>query len=465
MINERLDATLKALEQDMLDTLRAWLRVPSVKGDAAPGAPFGQDVRRSLDMALADGKRLGFAARDIDGYACDMEMGAGEEIIGILAHLDVVPAGDGWRHAPFGAEIEGGKLYGRGVTDDKGPAVAALFAMKAVLNAGIPLKKRVRLVLGCDEESGWKDMDYYRQKIGLPAVGFSPDACYPLINTEKGIEHCYLRAQLPPEGTAAFPVYRVRAGQRPNVIPGTAQAEIGGDIARIRATMADFSAQSGWPITVDGLPGGRALLTCTGVTGHASMPELGRNAAAGLLLALDSLGAGGGSRPALALLAQALGRDSDGSGLGIAGGDVVSGPLTLNLGILDLAEGVCTATLDIRYPVMFSPEQLTKFIALRLAPAGFTVTHGDGQPPHHVPESAPVVQTLLRVYSELTGEPAKPLAIGGGTFARAMGQAVAFGCTFPGQDELAHQADEYMSLVDLSRNARIFAYAIVALAG
>ena len=165
--NPKLDAALAALESDMIETLQRWIRIPSVRADkSADNAPFGAEVRRALDVAMEDIRRIGFVPRDIDGYCCDAEIGEGDETIAVLAHLDVVPEGDGWDHDPYGAEIVDGRMYGRGVNDDKGPGVAAMFAMKAIVDAGIPLRRRCRLILGCDEECGMQDLKYYEEKIG-----------------------------------------------------------------------------------------------------------------------------------------------------------------------------------------------------------------------------------------------------------------------------------------------------------
>lgn len=460
-----LDQAVEALAPDMLNTLKGWLRIPSLKADAAPGAPFGPDIRRMLDLALTDAQRLGFSPRNVDGYAADLEIGEGEETIAILAHLDVVPAGDGWSNPPFDPIVRDGKLYARGTSDDKGPALCALFAMKAVQDAGIRLKKRVRLVLGCDEESGWACMAYYKKKIGLPKVGFSPDACYPLINTEKGICHLTLHADLPEEGISTYPIYRLRAGERPNVIPSVAEAELGGDFAALQEEVAAFSQRTGYPIRAEQLSNGHTRVVVEGVGGHASMPEHGQNAAAHLLQLLHAVEAGGGCHALIELLAQVIGGDTDGTGFGIAGSDAVSGALTINLGILDLGDGHCSASLDIRHPVMFSAEQIVRTVEMRVAPANMTVMRGHCQPPHHVPETSAIVQTLLSVYHHVTGLPPATLAIGGGTYARTMEEAVAFGCTFPGDEDLAHQADENIAVDHLALNARIIAHAIVALAG
>lgn len=463
---EALSKAVEARYEDMVETLQRWIRIPSVKGEPAPGAPFGPQVREMLDAALADGRRLGLPVRDVDGYAGDFEIGEGEETVAILTHLDVVPAGDGWQGDPFGAQIEGGRLYGRGTCDNKGPSVAALFALRAVLDAGIPLGKKARLIFGCDEESGWEDMAYYREHIGMPPVGFSPDAEYPLINTEKGICHLHLRAQMPMEQQAAHPLYAIRSGERGNVIPGIATAEVGGDSGTLQAAAQRFA--DGHPVEVSLSEGqqGRACITVTGATGHAAFPEGGVNAASYLLRLLAEAGVGGvKTAPMIQTLAETAGGPFDGSGFGINGADGVSGPLTMNLGILGYDGAAWEMVLDIRYPVFFDGDQIRRFIEGRLSPMGFVLTPGHCQPPHHVPEDRPVVTELLSVYRMMTGDPGAPKAIGGGTYARALREGVAFGAGFPDEEELAHQAGENLRLDRLLLNAKIFAHAIVALCG
>ena len=178
---------IDSYRDDFTKMLQRWVRIPSVKSEAEDGAPFGREIRNMLDTAMEDARKLGFAVRDFDGYACDITLGEAEEKIAVLGHLDVVPVGDGWTKPPFEALIENGRMYGRGTNDDKGPVLASLFAMKAIQEAGIPLKKSIRLILGCDEESDWEDMAYYGAHEQIPDMGFSPDAMFPLINTEKGM--------------------------------------------------------------------------------------------------------------------------------------------------------------------------------------------------------------------------------------------------------------------------------------
>ncbi len=453
----KLDQIVESLREPLIQTLQKWVRIDSVKGEPAKGAPFGQAVRQMLDVALLDCKELGFEVRDIDGYAGDAQMGQGEDVLGILAHLDIVPAGDGWKTDPFGADLIDGRIYGRGTNDDKGPAVAALYAMKAVQLAGIKLQKRVRLILGCDEESGMEDMKYYQEHADMPSTGFSPDACFPVINTEKGLYHLKLQGPAAKDG---LKVMRIEAGQRPNVIPGLAEAYVAGDADTVRKA-EEFAKTAGYPVTAERLPDGLVKIAAQGVAGHAAMPEMAKNAIGRLLKALEYLGVQG----PLNRLAQVIGLEYDGTSLNIAVSDKLSGALTLNLGILRADEQTVEATIDIRYPVMASPEAILKAISAAVHPAGLTVLESAFKRPHHVPESSVLVQSLLDAYYEVTGRPRQVIAIGGGTYARCLKEGVAFGSLFPEDEELAHQAGEYMSIDGLMANVKIFTRAIVKLAG
>ena len=452
--NAKLDAALEALRGDMIETLQRWIRVPSVRAErSADNAPFGAEVRRALDVAMADIARLGMNPRDIDGYCCDAEIGEGEDVLAVLAHLDVVPEGDGWDYDPYGGEIVNGRMYGRGTGDDKGPGAAALFAMKAIVDAGIPLKKRCRLILGCDEECGMQDLAYYEEKIGLPDMGFSPDAEFPLINTEKGITSLLLHAPMTDER-----IVSIACGTRANVVPGTATAIVKGDWREAAAEA--FIVEDEDCAIETALEGDCTKITVTGVPAQASTPEQGQNAGKMLLAVLEGMGVGG---EPVRLLVEACCEGDEGVNLGIAGRDEVSGRLTINLGLLSVKDGEISITYDCRYPVFYNALRLRETVAKRLAPAGFVLEPGRISEPHHVPESSELVTKLMGVYNEITGTQAKPFAIGGGTYARHLKEGVAFGMMFPGEPELAHQANESIDIENFVRAARIYAYSIVAL--
>ncbi len=453
-MEKRVYDLIDSYQDDFVHTLRRWVQVPSVKAEAASGAPFGKEVRRMLDMALADADAMGFQTRGYDGYAGDITLNGGEDTIAVLGHLDVVPAGDGWMVEPFAAVMKGDKLYGRGTGDDKGPSLCALYAMRAIKEAGIPLRKSIRLILGCDEESGWEDMDYYCAHADMPAMGFSPDASFPLINTEKGMIHLYLRAPLSEEG---LQVKQLWTGERVNVIPGECRALLAGgeELAeRIRAYAIRVNLPYAAEVTAEGV-----WVTAEGIPGHSAYPEGCRNAIGMMMLLLKALGVQG----ALLTLANAVGMESSGASLGVAYTDDVSGSLTCNMGILHLEDGMLTTTLDMRVPITADLEAL-KNTALAHLP-GFTADVAETKAPHHVPADSELVTALLAAYTEETGEAAKPQFTGGGTYAKVLRQGVAFGAAFPDDEDLAHQAGEYVFISKMVRATKIFANALLRLAG
>ncbi|HHY13423.1 MAG TPA: Sapep family Mn(2+)-dependent dipeptidase, partial [Thermoanaerobacterales bacterium] len=182
-----LEKQIERYRNDIIKSVQEQIKIKSVKGESKPGMPFGEGPREALEHALKLSEELGFKTKNVDGYAGHAEYGEGDDIVGVLVHLDVVPEGTGWVHPPYGGEIHDGKIYGRGTIDNKGPAIAALYALKALKDSGVNMKRRVRIIFGTDEESGWEDMDYYMENEENPMCGFSPDALFPIINSEKGI--------------------------------------------------------------------------------------------------------------------------------------------------------------------------------------------------------------------------------------------------------------------------------------
>jgi len=447
---------IDSLQTDMTETLKRWITIPSVKVAPIGNAPYGAEVDRALKTALTDAQKLGFSTRDIEGHAGDVRMGPlGADPLGILAHLDIVPAGDGWQMDPFGAIQEGDRIYGRGTSDNKGPAVAALYAMYAVKQAGIPLRREVRLILGCDEESGMEDMAYYEKHYGLPQTGFSPDATFPVINTEKGLMRIELKGDAAKDGLY---VKDIHAGERFNVVPGSASALIAADAVlckKIHSLASEMHLQiQAEPETEDTI-----RITSTGLAGHAAYPEVTRNAIGQLLLILRALGVTG----PLKTLADCVGMEYNGLNLGIRCLDETSGALTCNLGILRYNDSGLYATLDIRYPLLASADRILSTIAASIG-SHIIISQAEQKEPHHVAPNSQLVTALLDAYHEETGRKRECLAIGGGTYARCIKEGVAFGSAFPEDEELAHQAGEYITISCLMQNVRIFANAIIKLA-
>ncbi len=452
MLDTKVASRLDAMEPLMIELLTRWVQTPSVKDEPAPNAPFGKDVRKMLDVAMADAKAMGFAVRDFDGYACDITLGDQPEAVAVLGHLDVVPVGDGWRVPPFSATREGDKILGRGTNDDKGPSIAALLAMKAIKDAGVPLKRSIRMVLGCDEESGWEDMAYYTTHTEMPELGFSPDASFPLINTEKGMFHATIQA---PVAKTGLQVKEMFTGERMNVIPGESVAVLDGGEELADAVKA-YAKKTGLPYTAEVTADG-VRVTAEGIPGHAAYPEGRRNAIGMMLLLLKELGVEGAFRT----LADAVGMESDGKSLGCACEDEVSGALTCNMGVLHLENGVITATLDMRCPVKADLNAIEASAKAHLPEFDFVTE--ELKAPHHVPADTELVSNLLAAYHEETGMPAEAQSTGGGTYAKVLKQGVAFGAAFPDEEDLAHQANEYASISHLMKAARIYANALMRL--
>ena len=463
----KIDARVMELKDELIRDIQKWVSIPSVSAGSDGDKPFGPVVARMLDTALETARDYGFETRNIDYYAGDISMGSGEQTLGMLAHLDVVPAGEGWTHDPFGGEIADGKIFGRGTIDDKGPALCALYAMRAVRDAGVPLKDGVRLILGCDEEVGMSDMRYYASKLKMPDYGFSPDAEFPVINIEKGGVNVELSYRGEGESEAEIPVYQLYAGERPNVVPAHAYAIVGTEkvpCAEIEKRIAAHAAAVNQKLSVKDLGGNRAEISAEGVLSHGSLPELGVNAASVLLIALKAIGAGAGVQPVLNMMTECIGMEPDGASLNIKREDEISHNLSCNLGILRWDGENFSATLDIRYPLCTNEVEILGNIACAVSKYGVHVRRIGGHTPHHVPADHKIVRGLMQVYNELTGDDAKPLAIGGGTYSRMMPNTVAFGVVFPGQEDCCHIADEYIDIDRMMQATRIFAHAIAELA-
>ncbi len=435
--------------EDIVRVARALIRIRSVREAPQPGAPFGTGVRQAFNAFRSSAEGMGLTAvRDYDGYAIEVEIGQGEEILAVLVHLDTVPEGDGWTVSPLAGIVEHGRLFGRGAIDDKGPAAAALCALAAVASQGPPLRRRVRLIAGGDEESYWQCMEHYLQHAERPTLGFTPDSEFPLIHGEKG--GLTLRIERDPRAPQR---YLMEAGQQSNVVPDRARLEFAQKLPA--AFVVERARELGVQVVPDDNDPQRSF-EVLGAGAHGSVPELGTNAVReAVRLFGDQL-----ADPLLELLTS----DTDGQSLGIWREDPDLGGLTLNLGIVNHDATGTRVWLDIRYPHGVQGDEIAKIVAERVRPLGARVVKEFDAPVHWVPPEDPLVQRLLTVYRSRTGDSTAPGTMGGLTYARTLGHAVAFGPQFPGRPETAHQADEHVFVEDLVRAAQIYADAIVELA-
>ncbi|MBR3381515.1 MAG: Sapep family Mn(2+)-dependent dipeptidase [Clostridia bacterium] len=451
-MNKIVDSIIERDREKLIASLRESIRIPSTEAPALPGMPFGKNVSDALHHALETAKSLGLKTTDMDGYVGCVELGEGEEMVGVICHLDVVPEGTGWKHPPYEAVIEDGVMYGRGVLDDKGPAFASIYALAAIREAGIPLRRRIRVILGTNEETGWGCMDYYREHGEAPTLGFTPDGEYPVVNSEKGILHTTFEKRFESR-------VRMKAGTRPNVVPGRLEAFIPCAPERLRAAV-DRAALSDFKFETEEAEGGSSF-TVIGLDAHASMPEAGFNSIQAAFTVLDLLGLEGADGEMIANMHRALGMGLHGESMGLDVMDA-SGRLTLNPGVLEWNEnGIVDFKIDVRHPISLSAEEVKKAETEAL---GMPITHEHAQHGLFVPAESELVSKLLDVYAARTGERPAPLAIGGGTYARAFDNVVAFGCEIPGHPSPVHMPNELISLDDLMFDAHMIADAMLALA-
>lgn len=459
-IDRHLSAWIDSHEAEIVEAASGLIQIPSVKADPAPGAPFGAQTRRALDYVLAIAERYGMKTKMLDGYAAHAETGAGDELIGVLSHVDVVPAGNDWKHEPFGGVVEDGKIWGRGAIDDKGPTIAGLYAILAVKELGLPLTKRIRDIVGADEESGFGCMAHYFQHEEMPEIGFTPDGNFPAIFAEKGIATPTLTRTYHTD--APIQLDKFVGGHRSNMVPDRASAKLMGDVALWPTLIARLGALVGISTEIEP-DGAHVWVHAQGLSAHGSTPDQGVNAVALLcdaLLYVDHLKQ---HEPVLDVI-RTWAKDTTGASLGIAGADEVSGPLTSNLGVINWEDDRFTLVFSVRYPVTWSGEEVKGKLQEAAERGGFKLADWKDSKPLYVPKDDPLIETLVSVYRAETGDERPPESIGGGTYARVLKKGVAFGPGFPGFPEIAHQADEHWPVDHLIRATKIYAKALARLA-
>lgn len=466
-----LDQVFKR-ENQLLADVKGLLSIPSVldESTAREGAPFGEEVANAIQYMVDLGSKDGFKTKNVDGYAMHIEMGEGQELIGVLAHVDVVPVGEGWTSPPFEPEIREGRLYARGAIDDKGPAMATYYGMKLIKELGLPLSKRVRLILGGDEESLWRCMDHYFANEEMPSMGFTPDADFPIIHAEKGFYDIQTKGTTAVAVTEAvdgvWTLESFQSGQRVNMVPDLATAVLVGeeDVFDLKEQFQDFLLQNG----IQGYAeeaNEHVTLVVRGISHHGSEPHKGLNAALELARFLTTVKLDPIGGRYINLIDRYFIDSFFGEKLEIAQEDEKTGVLTVNGGIFNyiMGEGE-QVRFNIRYPISTDDDQLLELLREKFAAYDLEISHYDRKRGHYLAPDHPLVATLSRVYEEQTGEQAKLMAIGGATYARAAQNCVAFGPLFPGRPEVAHQKDEFIEWNDLVRATAIYAQAIYELA-
>lgn len=447
---------LREHEADLLNDTRTLLRFPSIEEAPLPNAPFGKANRDALDYMLGLGGASGMSTKDVEGYIGFAEFGAGPQMLMTLGHLDVVPVSPGWKHEPFGAEVDGEYLYSRGAVDDKGPTMAAFYAARAVQAVwpGIPV--RVRSVFGCNEESGFKCVERYVQTEESPTFGVAPDSGWPLYHAEKGIANLVVAA---PRPKGEMELLALEGGQRPNIVIDTCVAQVkvaGGVRDEVAARVAE-----GWDRNVTATWEGDVLtVEAEGKAAHGSTPYMGDSAAIRALRFLYEVSPLSCREEFERLFKVPM---TQGEGVGIEGADDVSGALSCNLGVVSLEGDEVRLLLNVRYPVVWKGAELKSRCEKKLAELGFRLAAFEDSPSLYFPLDHPIVRVVTDVYEKETGERKSPGVMGGGTYARAVPNTVSIGTGWLG-DGPAHENDERVKVEHLYKMSRIYAHILVRLA-
>lgn len=442
--------------ENFLKDLKSLVDIKSVREAPKDGMPFGEGPAKVLGEAVKISASHGFNAINFQNYAGEITLGS-DPVLMLLSHLDVVDEGDFWTYEPYNMITENGKAFGRGTTDDKGAALCCLYALKAARELFGEPKRGVRLVMGCGEETGSEDMEYYFSKREKLPYTLSPDADYPLINLEKGrFAPAFTKTA---DNSGDKTVVSFFGGTTGNIVPCKASAVISGiDKNEISDIITALQNKTGVEFTVK--DENRSLyISAVGVSAHAAHPEAGSNAQTALIELINSLPLTDNetARSFCALGKLFPHKETDGSSIGVKMSDETSGALTLNFGVLKFENGVFEGSLDLRCPIAANESNVKAVTEKAFAEYGFAFAGSPSMiPVHYVPEDAPIIKTALKVYEEYTGLKGECLAIGGGTYVHDIEGGVAFGIEFPGTDYRIHGADEFAVIDELLLTAKMY---------
>ncbi|GAD15630.1 dipeptidase PepV [Lentilactobacillus otakiensis] len=455
----------QAYKEAYLKDLKELISINSVRDDEhkTDEYPLGEGPTKAMLKFLSFGERDGFTTKNIDNIVGYIEYGSGDQTMAMQAHADVMPAGDGWETNPFEMVEKDGKVYGRGTSDDKGPALASYYGLKMLKDNGIVPNMKIRLIIGTDEESEWTGMKHYFEVEPEPTFGFSPDAEFPLINGEKG-NATYVTTFGNTNGSD-YTLKKFDSGLRLNMVPGAADALVEvSDNEKFVDAFTKFLDQN--PIAGDVKATGAGIaLHITGKAAHAMEPKNGVNAGTYMAKFLNEFAFEGAAKEFVRFLAEDLHDDSRAVKIGAAHKDDIMGELTMNVGIMkfDMQNGGSVNT-NFRYPKGTDDKEILAKLEAAAGKLNGTVKEINNMVTHYVDPSDPIVSTLMHVYQEQTGDmDSKPEVVGGGTYARLMKRGVAFGALFPNAVDTMHQANEFQPIDDLIKAMAIYGQSIYEL--
>lgn len=460
------DNIIEENKNKIIDTVSELIKIPSVSTETGnPSIPFGESCTKALNYILELGNSMGFRTKNIDNYCGYIEFGEGKELVGVIGHLDVVPAleEDGWTTPPFLASIRDGKLFGRGSIDDKGPVVAALFAMKAVKDS-CKVSKRVRLIIGLNEEKNWKCIEHYKQHEEWPTIGFSPDANFPGIFAEKGILSIELKNHF---SIKNFEVLDISTNNNAiNVVPKYASITLksiqdnNSTFEKLLSLENSFNEK----ISISKLENNIIKIESFGLAAHAAHPELGKNAIKFLVeFLLENFEFD--SNYLKTIYEAGLFDIESPNFMSENKLEDESGVLTSNVAILEYKNSKLIIKINLRVPVTIPLDEIKlKYDNFKNDFSLLEVTKLSYQEPLYIEKENFLVKNLVSIFNNKTGQNTDPIAIGGGTYARAFKNFISYGATMPGEKDMCHQVDEFIKIDNLVLSSKIYADAIYELA-
>lgn len=437
---------------EIVKRLGELVSINSEQGDAEEGAPFGIGPKKALETALDMLSKDGMKTVNLDNYIGYGEIGEGDQLIAVVGHLDVVPARkeDGWNTDPYQMVEKDGILYGRGVSDDKGGVVASMIALKIIQDMGVPLTKRIRLIMGCNEETGSECLKYYVEHDEQPDYGFTPDGDFPCINGEKGM----MAAHYVSKRTG---IRDIDGGTAGNIVCSKCYIVVD-KCTFSKKKLEDYFNNNNIEYEIIDQDD-TVKIVVQGVAAHASTPALGVNAIAYLLCGLKESGY---QDPFVDFYCSRIGLHTDGEGLGLNLKDEYS-DLTLNCGYIHMKDGVISGNIDVRFPVTMTGKQIVKACSGYLSGDGGEIIIDGTHDPLYYSTDTPLVECLTDAYRDVTGDMREPLVIGGGTYAKGINNTIAFGCAFPDKDYKIHNANEWCPVDDLVKQVEIYVAGILKL--
>ena len=462
------DKYINNLKDEIIAETQKLIQIPSIysKSDN-PSHPFGENANKALEYILDLGKKLGFKTKNIDGYCGYIEFGEGDKLVGIIGHLDVVPEGDNWTFPPFSGKISDNKIFGRGSIDDKGPVISSLYAMKTVMD-NCKIDKRVRLILGLNEENDWDCIKYYKEHEEWPTIGFSPDADFPCIYAEKGIISPYLNMDYSQFEKEDIVLENIDCNNNAiNVVPKICSCVLNNkniSSSEIINKLKKFIDEQNYEIDIYKIDEHRIKLTSHGIQAHAAHPDLGINSISRLVITLDKVFKTYNINiPIFDFFNKYINTQYDGQDLGISCEDE-SGKLTLNVGKIELNNHVLRIGMNLRVPIKTKLADIEETIKKQLLSyENIELIIKGKKEPLYVPKDSYLVKTLCNIFNEVTNSSLEPIAIGGATYARAFENCISFGANLPGQEDMCHKTDEFISIDNLILATKIYARAIYEL--